>query len=106
MTAGDESRQLLTCLVHSLRVSVWHMRDQEKICNTEVMVCRGHCNGVYLMLAGAAAFAAMRAYEQHQAANGRPPQHQLAKEILAGFVGAEVSACSHRTSKEQTQQVS
>ncbi|CAL8468784.1 g8325 [Coccomyxa elongata] len=42
------------------------------------------------LLGGAAAFAAMRAYEQHQAANGRPPQHQMAKEILAGIVGAEV----------------
>lgn len=48
----------------------------------------------------------MRAYEQHQAANGRPPQHQMAKEILAGIVGAEVIPSSRQTPNEQTQQVS
>ncbi|EIE22256.1 hypothetical protein COCSUDRAFT_55952 [Coccomyxa subellipsoidea C-169] len=42
------------------------------------------------VLGGAAAFAAMRAYEQRQASEGRPPQHQFAKEILAGIVGGEV----------------
>ncbi|CAL8468783.1 g8324 [Coccomyxa elongata] len=42
------------------------------------------------MLGGAAAFAAMREYEKHQEANGKPPSHQMAKELLAGIVGAEV----------------
>jgi hypothetical protein len=51
-------------------------------CRFYVTICIG--------IPGAAAFAAMRAYEKHQEANGRPPQHQLAKEILAGFAGAEV----------------
>ncbi|DBA98932.1 hypothetical protein WJX77_000924 [Trebouxia sp. C0004] len=41
-------------------------------------------------LGGAAAFAAMRAYEKHQAANGQPPSHQFAKELIAGIAGAEV----------------
>ncbi|PRP86402.1 hypothetical protein PROFUN_05321 [Planoprotostelium fungivorum] len=41
-------------------------------------------------LAGAAAFEAMRKYEQHEAANGRPASHHLAKEIIAGFVGVEL----------------
>ncbi|GAA5841289.1 hypothetical protein JCM3766R1_005016 [Sporobolomyces carnicolor] len=40
-------------------------------------------------LAGAAAFAAERAYEQHVAKNGKPPNHQLAKELFAGFAAAE-----------------
>ena len=41
--------------------------------------------------AGAAAFAAMRAYEKHQSANGQPPSHQFAKELIAGIAGAEVN---------------
>ncbi|RSH90808.1 hypothetical protein EHS25_009983 [Saitozyma podzolica] len=42
------------------------------------------------LIAGAASFAAMRAYEQHQDANGKPQSFELAKEIIAGFAGAEV----------------
>lgn len=34
-------------------------------------------------------FAAVRAYEQHCAQNGKPQSHALALEILAGFAGAE-----------------
>lgn len=41
--------------------------------------------------AGAAAFAAMREYEKHQAANGNPPSHAFAKELLAGIAAAEVN---------------
>lgn len=41
--------------------------------------------------AGAAAFFAMREYEKHQSANGQPPSHQFAKELMAGVAGAEVS---------------
>ncbi|KAK9915338.1 hypothetical protein WJX75_007832 [Coccomyxa subellipsoidea] len=41
-------------------------------------------------LGGAAAFAAMRAYEKHQESEGKPPSHQLAKELLAGLVGGEM----------------
>ena len=33
---------------------------------------------------------AMRMYEQRQAAEGKPPSHQFAKEMLAGIVGGEV----------------
>ncbi|GJP92886.1 putative phosphoglycerate mutase family protein [Aspergillus niger] len=39
-------------------------------------------------IGGAAAFAAMRAYEKHQAENGKPDNHAQAKEILAGLAGA------------------
>ena len=42
---------------------------------------------------GAAAFFAMREYEKHQDANGQPPSHQFAKELMAGVAGAEVSFC-------------
>ncbi|KAK4048171.1 hypothetical protein OIO90_005935 [Microbotryomycetes sp. JL221] len=41
------------------------------------------------LIAGAAAFEAARAYEKHVAQNGPPPNHQMAKELLAGFAGAE-----------------
>lgn len=47
--------------------------------------------------AGAAAFFAMREYEKHQAANGQPPSHQFAKELMAGVAGAEVSFCHQHT---------
>ncbi|KAF8223477.1 putative phosphoglycerate mutase family protein [Tricholoma matsutake] len=40
------------------------------------------------LLAGAASFAAARAYEKHVAENGQPPSHALAKELLAGFAGS------------------
>jgi hypothetical protein len=48
-------------------------------------------SGDFSSNAGAAAFAAMRAYEKHQAANGQPPSHQFAKELIAGIAGAEVN---------------
>ncbi|CAE6458787.1 unnamed protein product [Rhizoctonia solani] len=40
------------------------------------------------LIAGAAAFEAAKAYEDHVAANGQPDDHAMAKELLAGFVGA------------------
>jgi len=42
------------------------------------------------LLAGAASFEAMKAYERHREAEGDPANHQTAKELLAGFAGAEV----------------
>ena len=42
------------------------------------------------LLAGAAAFEAMRMYEHHREREGIPEHHELAKEVLAGFVGAEL----------------
>ncbi|KAL2831427.1 hypothetical protein BDW59DRAFT_140161 [Aspergillus cavernicola] len=40
------------------------------------------------LIAGAASFEAMKAYENHVSQNGPPPTHQRAKELLAGFAGA------------------
>lgn len=48
--------------------------------------------------AGAAAFAAMREYEKHEAANGNPPSHAFAKELLAGIAAAEVTFSCMSTS--------
>ncbi|KAH7413889.1 hypothetical protein DE146DRAFT_750078 [Phaeosphaeria sp. MPI-PUGE-AT-0046c] len=42
------------------------------------------------VLAGGAAFAGFKAFEDHQRAEGKPVSHQFAKELLAGFAGAEV----------------
>ncbi|WOO85699.1 uncharacterized protein LOC62_07G009195 [Vanrija pseudolonga] len=49
---------------------------------------QGHLS--HELIGGAAAFAAARAYEQKQARDGAPPNHQLAKELIAAFAGAEV----------------
>ncbi|KAJ4147157.1 hypothetical protein LMH87_001702 [Akanthomyces muscarius] len=42
------------------------------------------------LLAGGASFAAFKAFEDHQRSSGQPVSHQFAKELLAGFAGAEV----------------
>jgi len=39
------------------------------------------------LIAAAASYEAAKAYEKHVAANGAPPSHEKAKEILAGFTG-------------------
>jgi hypothetical protein len=41
------------------------------------------------LVAGAAGFEAMRAFEKHQEREGKPEHHELAKELLAGFAAAE-----------------
>jgi len=40
------------------------------------------------VIGGAAAYEAMKAYENHVASNGKPDSHAKAKELLAGFAGA------------------
>ncbi|KAI9716177.1 MAG: hypothetical protein M1828_000460 [Chrysothrix sp. TS-e1954] len=42
------------------------------------------------LIAGGAAFAGFKAFEDHQRNEGKPVSHQFAKELLAGFAGAEV----------------
>ncbi|KAF9645352.1 hypothetical protein BDM02DRAFT_3189799 [Thelephora ganbajun] len=42
------------------------------------------------LLSGAAAFAAADEYEEHVSRNGKPADHTLAKELLAGFTGAYI----------------
>jgi hypothetical protein len=42
------------------------------------------------VIAGAAAYEAAKAYENHVAQNGRPDSHAKAKEVMAGFAGAFV----------------
>ncbi|KAF8522588.1 hypothetical protein BU17DRAFT_44637 [Hysterangium stoloniferum] len=40
------------------------------------------------LIAGAAAYEAAKAYENHREKNGQPDSHAKAKEIIAGFAGA------------------
>ncbi|KAG8860559.1 hypothetical protein FRB96_003813 [Tulasnella sp. 330] len=42
------------------------------------------------LIAGAASYEAAKAYEEHQAKNGKPTSHAKAKALMAGFVGAFV----------------
>ncbi|KAF2021227.1 hypothetical protein BU24DRAFT_457224 [Aaosphaeria arxii CBS 175.79] len=42
------------------------------------------------LVAGGAAFAGFKAFEDHQRREGKPVSHAFAKELLAGFAGAEV----------------
>ena len=42
------------------------------------------------LIAGAAGFEAMRMYEHHREREGIPEHHELAKELLAAFVAAEI----------------
>ncbi|KAG8956860.1 hypothetical protein FRC04_000338 [Tulasnella sp. 424] len=42
------------------------------------------------LISGAAAYEAAKAWEKHQEKNGKPPSHEKAKEIFAGFAGAFV----------------
>jgi len=42
------------------------------------------------VIGGAAAYEAMKAYEDHVSKNGKPDNHAKAKEILAGFAGTFV----------------
>ncbi|KAL1983230.1 hypothetical protein VTN96DRAFT_328 [Rasamsonia emersonii] len=42
------------------------------------------------LIAGAAAFEAAKAWEKHQEKEGKPENHALAKEIIAGLAGAAV----------------
>ena len=42
------------------------------------------------VIAGGAAFAGFKAFEDHQRKEGKPVTHAFAKELLAGFAAAEV----------------
>eukprot|EP00271_Cylindrocystis_brebissonii_P009655 TRINITY_DN24706_c0_g1_i1.p2 TRINITY_DN24706_c0_g1~~TRINITY_DN24706_c0_g1_i1.p2 ORF type:complete len:113 (+),score=30.20 TRINITY_DN24706_c0_g1_i1:162-500(+) len=47
-------------------------------------------NKLHELIAGAAGWAAMQAYEKHQKANGKPPSHAAVKELIAGFAASQV----------------
>ncbi|KAI9323737.1 hypothetical protein BX666DRAFT_1889939 [Dichotomocladium elegans] len=60
--------------------------QHEKVKNTEKH--EGHLS--HELIAGAAAFEAAKAYNEHCEKNGNPTDHAMAKQLLAGFAGAMV----------------
>ncbi|KAM0746815.1 hypothetical protein T439DRAFT_306271 [Meredithblackwellia eburnea MCA 4105] len=61
-----------------------------EVYTTEVVDDTHKAKWSHEFIAGAAAFEAARKYEEHQKAEGKPANHALAKELIAGFAGAEV----------------
>jgi len=59
--------------------------------NADVYQTDGHkSHWTHEVIGGAAGFEAMKAYEAHCTAEGKPQSHALAKELIAGFASAEV----------------
>ncbi|KAF2455526.1 hypothetical protein BDY21DRAFT_386889 [Lineolata rhizophorae] len=56
----------------------------------EVAGSDNQANFGHELIAGGAAFAGFKAFEDHQRRKGKPVAHALAKELLAGFAAAEV----------------
>jgi hypothetical protein len=51
---------------------------------------RAHHEVTHELIAAAVGFEAMRMYEHHREREGIPVHHEFAKELLAGFVAAEI----------------
>ncbi|KAF8713123.1 hypothetical protein RHS03_00963, partial [Rhizoctonia solani] len=69
----------------------WFGDDSDQAQAYEQVTQRPHeASWSHELIAGAAAFEAAKAYENHAADNGHPADHATAKELLAGFVGAFV----------------
>ncbi len=49
-----------------------------------------HASITHELIAGAVGFEAMRMFEHHEERQGKVEHHQLAKELVAGFVTAEL----------------
>ncbi|KAJ3044299.1 hypothetical protein HDV00_002619 [Rhizophlyctis rosea] len=64
-------------------------RVNNEVYNTQNVQEHHKSSWTHEIIAGAAGFEAMKAYESHVAANGQPPSHQMMKELLAGFAAAE-----------------
>lgn len=67
-----------------------HEKAYQEIESTEVVTEEHKANWTHELLGSAAAFAAMKAYNEKQEADGNPQDHALAKELLAGFAGGAV----------------
>ncbi|CAE6421392.1 unnamed protein product [Rhizoctonia solani] len=67
----------------------WFSDDSDQANAYDQVTQRPHeASWSHELIAGAAAFEAAKAYENHVAENGRPDSHATAKELLAGFAGA------------------
>ncbi|KAJ5512275.1 hypothetical protein N7463_001827 [Penicillium fimorum] len=69
----------------------WGWDESEKA-HQEVYNGEQHHEGKFSheFAAGAASFAAMKVYEDHERKEGKPVSHAFAKELIAGIVGGEV----------------
>ncbi|RUS32939.1 hypothetical protein BC938DRAFT_473734 [Jimgerdemannia flammicorona] len=65
-----------------------HLKHHQEVYNANVITEEHKANWTHELLGGAAAFEAMKLYEDKQKKDGKPDNHALAKEILAGIVGA------------------
>jgi len=64
----------------------------DEVASTDSSDLQKHDDSKAMDLAsGAAAYAAMKAFEAHKAKNGEPPSHEKAKEIFAALAAAEVA---------------
>ncbi|KAJ5648336.1 hypothetical protein N7490_004708 [Penicillium lividum] len=67
----------------------WFDNDSEEARHHEQVTQRPHeAKWSHELIGGAAAYEAMKAYEEHEQRNGKVENHAKAKEILAGFAGA------------------
>ncbi|KAJ5896987.1 uncharacterized protein N7473_006386 [Penicillium subrubescens] len=65
--------------------------DSEEYRHHEQVTNRPHeAKWSHELIGGAAAYEAMKAYEDHEARNGKIDNHAKAKEVVAGLIGAFV----------------
>ncbi|GES64200.1 CipC-like antibiotic response protein [Aspergillus terreus] len=57
------------------------------------------------LVAGAASFAGMKAWEDHQRKEGKPVSHAFAKEALAAVVGAEVDKLAETKGMDEVDKI-
>ncbi|RUS17722.1 hypothetical protein BC937DRAFT_89567 [Endogone sp. FLAS-F59071] len=67
-----------------------HQKAYEEVKKVEVPTEEHKATWTHELIGGAAAFEAMKLYEDKMSADGKPDSHALAKEILAGIAGAAV----------------
>jgi len=81
----------LKLLSSSIDIMGWFSSDSDEAGAYDQVVNAPHKATLsHELIAGAASYEAMKAYENHCAENGQPASHAEAKELLAGFSGAFV----------------
>jgi hypothetical protein len=75
---------VLTCSCHYRGLSDFFGKQHEEVHSAS----EEHKGSLtHEVIAGAAAYQALKAYNEHCEKNGKPVEHAKAKQILAGFVG-------------------
>ncbi|RUP49757.1 hypothetical protein BC936DRAFT_141560 [Jimgerdemannia flammicorona] len=65
-----------------------HSQHHQEVYNPNPVSAEHKSNWTHELVGGAAAFEAMKLYEDKMKRDGKPDNHALAKEILAGIAGA------------------